>query len=73
MRTEDHDIQWKRFTFFYDNNYEFFGILIDGKHSQELEKEILSKFEPLYVDLYDYKWELNTKLMDIINDYLGYV
>ncbi len=72
MRTEDHDIQWKRITFFYDNNYEFFGILVDGRHSQELEDKILDKFSPIDVELFD-NWELNTKLMDIIINYLAYV
>lgn len=73
MYTEDHDIQWKRITFFYDDNHEFFWILVDGRYSQVLEQRILDKISPIDVELYDYKWELNTNLMDIITNYLEYV
>jgi hypothetical protein len=72
MYTEDHYISNKRITFFYDDSHQFFWILVDGKYSQLLEKTILDKICPIDIELYNYKWEINMDLHDIITNYLEY-
>lgn len=72
MYTESHIISGKTITFYYDNNYEFFWILVNWEYSKELEQRILDKFSPIDVELYD-NWWLNMNLHDIITNYLEYV
>jgi hypothetical protein len=71
MYTESHIILGKTINFYYDNNYEFFWILVNWEYSKELEKRILDKFSPIDVELYD-NWWLNMNLHDIITNYLEY-
>lgn len=69
MTTQYTVIDWKSYVFFYDKKHYLFAITRNELFVKWLYEYVIDKISYKDCDIYDDKWELNTKLASIILEF----